>query len=67
MARLPVLVKARKAAAPEQAEKTVAPTPCRVLVVDDNVDSAESLNVLLELTGNKTRAAYDGLGSSGNG
>ena len=40
----------------------VAPTPpCRVLVVDDNVDSAESLNVLLKLAGNETRAAYDGL------
>ena len=33
----------------------------RILVVDDNVDSAESLTVLLGLTGNETRTAYDGL------
>ena len=35
--------------------------PTRILVVDDNVDSAESLTVLLDLTGNETRTAYDGL------
>lgn len=33
----------------------------RILVVDDNVDSAESLTTLLKLTGNETRAAFDGL------
>ena len=33
----------------------------RILVVDDNVDCAESLTVLLGLTGNETRTAYDGL------
>lgn len=33
----------------------------RILVVDDNVDAAESLTVLLNLTGNETRTAYDGL------
>lgn len=33
----------------------------RILVVDDNVDSAESLTMLLKLTGNETRAAFDGL------
>lgn len=33
----------------------------RILVVDDNLGSAESLTVLLELTGHETRAAYDAL------
>jgi CheY-like chemotaxis protein len=33
----------------------------RILIVDDNVDSAESLTLLLDLTGNETRTAYDGL------
>lgn len=33
----------------------------RILVVDDNLDSAESLTVLLELAGNETRTAYDGV------
>jgi CheY-like chemotaxis protein len=32
----------------------------RVLVVDDNQDSAESLAKLLQMTGHETRTAYDG-------
>jgi signal transduction histidine kinase/CheY-like chemotaxis protein/putative methionine-R-sulfoxide reductase with GAF domain len=32
----------------------------RVLVVDDNVDGAESLSVLLQLSGHETRAAHSG-------
>ncbi len=32
----------------------------RILVVDDNRDSAESLAMLLQLTGNETSVAYDG-------
>ena len=32
----------------------------RVLVVDDNRDSADSLAMLLEITGNETHIAYDG-------
>jgi PAS domain S-box-containing protein len=48
---------------------TAAPTPLptpegapvfRVLVVDDNVDAAESLAALLELDGHETRVAHDG-------
>lgn len=35
-------------------------TARRILVVDDNRDSADSLAMLLELTGNQTRTAYDG-------
>jgi CheY-like chemotaxis protein len=33
----------------------------RVLVVDDNQDSADSLAMLLEITGNKTYLAHDGV------
>jgi PAS domain S-box-containing protein len=33
---------------------------CRVLVVDDNVDAAQSLAKLLEMSGHQVRLAYDG-------
>lgn len=33
----------------------------RVLIVDDNVDSADSLAMLLEITGNQTYLAHDGV------
>ena len=33
----------------------------RILVVDDNPDSAESLALLLEISGNQTHIAHDGL------
>jgi len=36
-------------------------TSCRILVVDDNKDSADSLRMLLRLKGNEVRTAYDGL------
>jgi PAS domain S-box-containing protein len=43
------------------AESAAAALPSRrVLVVDDNRDSAASLVMLLELSGNEARAAYDG-------
>ena len=34
---------------------------CRILVVDDNKDSARSLALLLAMTGHDTRTAHDGL------
>jgi PAS domain S-box-containing protein len=36
------------------------PAPRRILVVDDNVDSAESLALLLRRGGHEVRTAYDG-------
>jgi CheY-like chemotaxis protein len=36
-------------------------TGCRILVVDDNEDSADSLGELLRLKGNDVRIAHDGL------
>jgi PAS domain S-box-containing protein len=38
----------------------VSSSPRRILVVDDNRDSAESLAMLLRLLGNDVRTAYDG-------
>jgi PAS domain S-box-containing protein len=35
--------------------------PIRILVVDDNQDSADSLGLLLQLLGNEVRIAHDGL------
>jgi PAS domain S-box-containing protein len=35
--------------------------PRRILVVDDNRDSAESLAMLLSITGNETHVAHDGI------
>jgi two-component system CheB/CheR fusion protein len=38
-------------------------SPCRILVVDDNVDSAEGTALLLELEGHEVRKAFDGPGA----
>jgi PAS domain S-box-containing protein len=34
---------------------------CRILVVDDNIDSAQTLGMLMRLKGNDVRTAHDGL------
>jgi PAS domain S-box-containing protein len=42
----------------------VTPEPAsqrRILIVDDNIDSADSLAMLLEITGNQTYIAHDGV------
>jgi PAS domain S-box-containing protein len=41
--------------------KPTALSNCRILVVDDNKDSADTLGMLLRLKGNDIRSAYDGL------
>jgi CheY-like chemotaxis protein len=41
------------------ASKTAA-VPCRVLVVDDNVDAARTMAMLLELEGYQVECAFDG-------
>jgi CheY-like chemotaxis protein len=39
---------------------TNPPARLRILVVDDNADSADMLKLLLEMWGHEVRAAYDG-------
>jgi CheY-like chemotaxis protein len=61
--RLPSV--ARGAEAPEQPQSKAiaepeAPVPRRILIVDDNRDSAESMAMLLQLSGHATWIAYDG-------
>ncbi len=55
--RLPRI--ARSQVASPEAEPAKA-TPRRVLVVDDNVDAADSLAALLKLQGHETHAVYSG-------
>lgn len=59
--RLPLLNEPQTGEAPSD-DRTTRPRSRRcILVVDDNRDSAESLAMLLDLSGNETRVAYDGL------
>jgi len=62
--RLPALVEERKEELlrrPPDPEQPGSPSGCRrILVVDDNVDAAESLALLLSLEGHEVRTAHDG-------
>ncbi|MGH7287620.1 MAG: ATP-binding protein [Myxococcota bacterium] len=46
---------------PSSEDKSAARPTVRILVVDDNRDSVESLSLLLETLGNEVRTAHDGL------
>jgi CheY-like chemotaxis protein len=59
--RLPLLVQDSELAPGPTASEPAAFTPRRILVVDDNRDAAESLALLLGITGNQTQTASDGL------
>ena len=61
--RLPALPPDAPAPTPEPTPAAAVQTPrrWRVLVVDDNVDGADSLATLIELSGHEVRTAYDGL------
>jgi len=60
--RLPIRVEMPQPPPPEPTvSEPTTTTAHRILVVDDNRDSAESLVMLLKLTGHETQAAYDGL------
>jgi PAS domain S-box-containing protein len=59
---LPILAETHEPPPPEPTAREPPPTTARrILVVDDNWDSAESLAMLLKLTGNETYTAQDGL------
>ncbi len=60
--RLPVLTV--KPQSPPEKSLDAAPTPTtsrRILIVDDNQDSATTLAMLLKWNGNETHTAYDGV------
>ena len=57
--RLPVLSKPSVVSQAPAMEPEPPPQRC-ILIVDDNRDSADSLAMLLEITGNKTYMAHDG-------
>jgi CheY-like chemotaxis protein/two-component sensor histidine kinase len=57
--RLPVL--SEEPGQPVMQREQLQTEARRILVVDDNRDSADSLALLLELSGHTVRAAYDGL------
>jgi signal transduction histidine kinase len=61
--RLPVLLAARESLQPGPGESDDRQpcSPCRILVVDDNKDGANSLAMMLRLMGHETWTAYDGL------
>jgi two-component system CheB/CheR fusion protein len=59
--RLPVAVQTSAAASKPAVSRSVPTTPLRILIVDDNHDSAEMLATLLQFAGHETFAAHDGL------
>jgi CheY-like chemotaxis protein len=60
--RLPVLVEPENQAWRSDGRQQALPNSGpRILVVDDNQPSANSLSLVLELAGNETRIAHDGL------
>ena len=58
--RLPLLAQAREPEAAKAAVVTGAVERCRVLVVDDNVDAADSLAMLLDMQGHDVRVVHEG-------
>ncbi|WP_439628310.1 PAS domain S-box protein [Gemmata sp.] len=59
--RVPVVAADRPVEPPAEDGGAARPSARRILVADDNVDSADSLGQLLELFGNEVRTANDGL------
>jgi CheY-like chemotaxis protein len=58
--RLPIMVETAKPPPQPPVRESRRTTARRILVVEDNRDSAASLAMLLKLSGNETRTAYDG-------
>jgi signal transduction histidine kinase len=63
--RLPAAQRAVEIPAPPPPAVARTGTPRRVLIVDDNRDSADSLALLLRRQGNEVQTAYDGIAALG--
>jgi CheY-like chemotaxis protein len=59
--RLPTIAEPAEPAEPGPAAPVALLSGHRVLVVDDNVDAADSLAVVLKLAGNEVHTRYDGI------
>ncbi len=59
--RLPVISKPAVVSSSRPDSASDSSNQRRILIVDDNRDSADSLAMLFEITGNKTYQAYDGV------
>jgi PAS domain S-box-containing protein len=59
--RLPVLTASDAVSIPSFERDALGPLHCRLLVVDDNKDSADSLATMLEAKGAQVKTAYDGV------
>ncbi len=58
--RLPSADAAPDDEAPPTPEHTEPPTPCRVLIAEDNADAAEMMRMMLQFKGHNVRVARDG-------
>jgi signal transduction histidine kinase/ActR/RegA family two-component response regulator len=59
--RLPIAMEIDAPASRPSATESAATSPLRILIVDDNRDSAGMLATLLKFTGHETHTAHDGL------
>lgn len=59
--RLPVAQVTRTEAAPEAGGEARAPGVCRVLIAEDNADTADMMRMMLSLKGHDVRVAADGV------
>ena len=59
--RLPILTEVQEVPSSRSDANALPTRTHHILIVDDNMDSAESLSMLLEITGNKTILAHDGI------
>lgn len=58
--RLPIVTEDHPIRSHGEADPADAPTPRRVLVVDDDLDNADGLALLIRLAGHQTEVAHDG-------
>jgi CheY-like chemotaxis protein/two-component sensor histidine kinase len=63
--RLPLILPPPEGPPQSEGPRAKALSGCRILVVDDNHDSADSMAMLLRLKGNDVRTAHDGLEAVG--